>query len=258
MNQPNRKEIKQKAKEIIKGKMWDIWKPLLIFLLILFVFVFIFVSFKIVEQSNLLGVILIFILCIVVFIFTLGYFSYIMKLIRGQEYSISDLFSFYKQKLGLSVLTQIVVSVIIYICSLIGTIAFSVIFLPALVDVITFMTDISTISYNTLIITLVGKFLFSLLFFIPAVVVSLGYSMIHFLLIESNGNEKVINIVKNSWNLMKGHKWNYFVFILSFILWNLLGIITFGVAFIYVLPYLSVSHVLYYEELRKNNMYNIK
>ena len=52
---------------------------------------------------------------------------------------------------------------------------------------------------------------------------------------------------------MNGYKWDYFVFQLSFIGWILLGVITAGIAYIFICPYINVATVLYYEELKKVN-----
>ena len=51
--------------------------------------------------------------------------------------------------------------------------------------------------------------------------------------------------------LMKGYKLNYFVLELSFFFWYLLGLVTFGVALIYVIPYISITKVLYFMELKR-------
>lgn len=59
--------------------------------------------------------------------------------------------------------------------------------------------------------------------------------------------------------MMKGHKWELFVLQLSFIPWMLLSTITFGIALIYVMPYMQLTYCNYYlyliEENKKN--YNI-
>ena len=51
--------------------------------------------------------------------------------------------------------------------------------------------------------------------------------------------------------MMDGHKWEYFVFNLSFIGWYLLCGITFGIAAIWVVPYVTTANVMYYEKLKK-------
>lgn len=51
--------------------------------------------------------------------------------------------------------------------------------------------------------------------------------------------------------LMKGYKWDYFVLELSFFFWYLLSLVTFGVALIYVIPYVSITRALYFMELKR-------
>lgn len=51
--------------------------------------------------------------------------------------------------------------------------------------------------------------------------------------------------------LMKGYKWDYFVLELSFFFWYLLSLVTFGVALIYVIPYVSLTRALYFMELKR-------
>ena len=65
--------------------------------------------------------------------------------------------------------------------------------------------------------------------------------------------EGFMDVIRLSKKMTYGHKWNMFVFNLSFILWYLLCIITFGLASIYVVPYVSAANALYYEELKKLN-----
>ncbi len=48
---------------------------------------------------------------------------------------------------------------------------------------------------------------------------------------------------------MDGHKWEYFVMILSFIGWGLVVLITFGIAAIWVQPYYTLSFANFYNEL---------
>ena len=56
---------------------------------------------------------------------------------------------------------------------------------------------------------------------------------------------------KVSEKMMDGHKWEYFVFQLSFIGWYLLCGLTLGILYIWVLPYVTVANTMWYEELKK-------
>ena len=50
--------------------------------------------------------------------------------------------------------------------------------------------------------------------------------------------------------MMRGHKWELFVLGLSFFWWILLIVITFGLAAIYVVPYMHTTTANYYEKLK--------
>ena len=60
-----------------------------------------------------------------------------------------------------------------------------------------------------------------------------------------------VESIKKSWEMMKGYKWNYFVFILSFLGWILLTPFTLGLLFIWLIPYMTVAEIIYYERLKE-------
>ena len=91
-------------------------------------------------------------------------------------------------------------------------------------------------------------FLWSLLFWIPGIIKSISYSQMFYLLAEDEDLEAG-DAQKESMELMEGHKWEYFVLCLSFIPWYLLCIITFGLAAIYVSPYVQTTLAEYHVRL---------
>ncbi len=100
---------------------------------------------------------------------------------------------------------------------------------------------------------LIGLFtsLWTLLFIVPGIIAAISYSMSQYIFID--GEEDAMECIRKSKKMMDGYKADYFVFNLSFIGWILLAIPTFGLIFIYLIPYMTVSQVLYYEELKKLN-----
>ncbi len=90
-----------------------------------------------------------------------------------------------------------------------------------------------------------------MLLIVPGIILALRYSMSAFMAAEAEEEFDVIETMKKSATMMDGHKWEYFVFQLSFIGWYLLGIITLGIAYIWILPYVTVAEINYYEELKK-------
>ncbi len=98
---------------------------------------------------------------------------------------------------------------------------------------------------------LMGLVIFActLLFVIPGIIMALAYAMVAYVVIDSDLNG--VDALKKSREMMKGYKWNYFVFGLSFIGWILLVPFTFGLLLIWLFPYMTVADALYYEGLKK-------
>jgi len=91
-----------------------------------------------------------------------------------------------------------------------------------------------------------------ILLVIPGIILSFGLSMFQYILADPEySNLEKVAVLKESWRLMKGYKADFFVFGFSFFWWILLVIITFGIAAIYVMPYMTIATVLYYENLKK-------
>ena len=94
-------------------------------------------------------------------------------------------------------------------------------------------------------------FLWSLLFIIPGIIKSFSYAMAPYILADCP-NVKARDALKLSMRIMKGHKWELFVFILSFIGWGLLSALTLGILEIFFVgPYLQSSCATYYLEVRE-------
>lgn len=83
-------------------------------------------------------------------------------------------------------------------------------------------------------------FLWSLLFYIPGIVKGLSYSMSMYVLAENKG-KPALECIEESKKMTYGHKMELFVLSLSFIGWILLGIITLGIAYIWVVPYIEAT-----------------
>ena len=98
------------------------------------------------------------------------------------------------------------------------------------------------------LVTLV-VFACSLLFVIPGIIMALAYGVATYVVIDTDLSG--IDSMKKSRAMMKGYKWNYFVFGLSFIGWMLLVPFTLGILLIWLVPYMIVADTLYYEKLKE-------
>lgn len=95
------------------------------------------------------------------------------------------------------------------------------------------------------VILVVGYFLF----IIPGIIFTYMLSQIFFI-IADNPQIEAIDILKKSTQMMKGYKWKLFCLHLSFIGWILLSVITMGIAFIWVGPYIKTANTIFYENLK--------
>ena len=102
-----------------------------------------------------------------------------------------------------------------------------------------------------LLFFLIGLFttLWTLLLIIPGIIAAIKYSMAPYIM--ADGETDAMTCINKSKVMMNGYKGDYFCFKFSFIGWFLLCLITFGIAYIYVFPYMKTADALYYEELKK-------
>ena len=75
------------------------------------------------------------------------------------------------------------------------------------------------------------------------------FSQIYYLLAD-NPQIGAVEVLKKSAEMMKGYKGKLFCLDLSFIGWYLLGIVTLGIAFIWVGPYIKTANTIFYENLK--------
>lgn len=97
-------------------------------------------------------------------------------------------------------------------------------------------------------------FLWSLLFIIPGIIKTLAYSMSSYVLYE-NPNLSAKEALRRSEDLMRGRKMEYFLLILSFIGWIILGIFTLGILYVWLFPYMQATTAAFYNSIRVKSPY---
>jgi len=92
-------------------------------------------------------------------------------------------------------------------------------------------------------------FLWALLFIIPGIIAALSYSMTFYILADNNsiGGREAIKMSKE---MMKGNKMKLFLLQIRFIGWALLCILTLGIGFLWLFPYVSVSIAKFYDDIK--------
>ena len=219
----DRKEIKKRAKEIIKGNKWKILWPLLVISLISNVLNnFIGPKYdidvnsitKLEDLANLTlptptptQAILSGLVSLLVLSLGVAYIKYLLKIVRGEEPEFNDIINCFKERWATILLVELVGGVIIV--------------------------------------------LFSLLLVIPGIIRAIAYAMTSYIVVETDLSFE--NVLKKSRSMMNGYKWDYFVFMLSFIGWMLLAPFTLFILLIWLIPYMIVAKALYYEKLKEIN-----
>ena len=208
----NRKEIKEKAKGLLKGNIWNILWPMLVISVLQSLISRLFGGTVVVDYNNLesanMTVTSYFgtgIAAILAGIAYGGYYKYLLNFVRKGKFETNDIINTIKEKWLNLLIANILVYVIVFACTL--------------------------------------------LFVVPGIIMALAYTFVSFIVIDSDTEGK--DALTKSREMMKGYKWDYFVFILSFIGWFILSPFTLFILFIWLLPYMMIAEVLYYEELKK-------
>jgi uncharacterized membrane protein len=99
------------------------------------------------------------------------------------------------------------------------------------------------------ILALVFTCLWTLLLIVPGIMAALSYSMTFFILADQK-ELSGLEAIRRSKAMMCGHRWRFSCLLGRFTGWLLLGIITCGIGFLWVGPYIMVSVAKFYEDIR--------
>lgn len=124
------------------------------------------------------------------------------------------------------------------------------------------LISVTGISITYLVILIVGLFIETISIFgiiicvlsmFLGVIISIYSAFSIFIILDKGSN--VFEAWSLSYNLIKGHFWNIILMGLSFILWYIFAILTFGIGMFWVTPYVIVTYINYYLYL-SNEKYN--
>ena len=103
--------------------------------------------------------------------------------------------------------------------------------------------------FKVYVLTMVFTVLWTMLLVIPGIIKAYAYSQAFYVLAENPGIG-AREALRRSEAMMKGHKMEMFILDLSFIGWHLLASITFGIAYIWVLPYINATKTNFYNKIK--------
>jgi len=101
----------------------------------------------------------------------------------------------------------------------------------------------------TYLLMLLYVFLWLLLLIVPGIIAALGYSMTFYILAD-DPQIKPQDALKKSKSMMDGHKEKLFYLCLRFLLLGILCILTLGIGFLWLVPYVHVTMAKFYDDVK--------
>ncbi len=93
------------------------------------------------------------------------------------------------------------------------------------------------------------KFQVALLLIVPGVIAAFSCAMAYYILA---GNDSIgpLEAISRSKEMMQGNKWKLFCLSVRFLGWAVVCVLTLGIGFLWVLPYMSVALARFYDDLK--------
>lgn len=243
-------EIREQAREALNGK-WG--KAVLITLIYVgLVLIFSFVAGKFEEDSLAYNIIeIVTTILQVPLSFGIGYSM--IKLKRNEKVKVFDFlnlgFSNFGRswKITLRATLKMILPIIGMIISIVLFIGISV------------MSAVNSIVGGANVTSFIGLVLLALIIFFVSyvwmLILSLNYTLTTYIAYD-NPNMSSLEVVNESKRMMQGNRWKIFVLSLSFIGWIILTVCTLGIGYFWLLPYMQVSSICFYESLIGKNENN--
>ena len=264
-------QLKAKAKELLIGKSGTMALAVLISTLIPSVAISVFQM--VINPNNIVSVFIYLIAVIAIsllsYVFYAGVTGMVLKVSRRQNISVGNVFYMFTDRpdryIGSGFLVSILTSLpaLPGIIVMISAIPYELIYKLATYSSLSYSNEelfLNGISYSdalnmaNLILGMIPMFmlgfLLSMIGYVFSLWISLMYELTTYILID-NPDMRVIEALKASRLLTKGHRLDLFVLILSFIGWIILSIFTFGILLLWVMPYMQTTISLFYFDLTK-------
>lgn len=92
--------------------------------------------------------------------------------------------------------------------------------------------------------------LWSLLFLIPGIIASYAYAMTFFVIADDPGVGPLQAITRSK-EMMRGRKWKLFCLFCRFLGWSLLCILTLGIGYLWLGPYMQTTLAHFYDDVKQ-------
>ncbi len=179
---------------------------------------------------------------IVTSLIAMGFVGIILNISRGKKVSLDDLFS--RTDLFLKYLAiTIILEIGAFIIWLLGFLSFK-----SLIMIVLYQAEINL--FLAIVLVLFGLFLTVAIIMVGAYL-AIAFSQTYFILYDEP-KLTVFQVLEKSFDMMADYILEYFVLVLSFIGWAILGIFTFGILYLWLIPYMSVTLAIFYDKIKSN------
>ena len=231
----NSAKLKMSARKNLQGKYTTIILSLLLLVLL------IGGSYLVAKLIKAIWIapILIIIVCS---LFVMGFIGIVLKISRRKKVSFDDLFAktdLFDKYIGLTVILLII-----------GLLAWVLEYLSfkSLIVIILYQMELNSLLAAVLIIF---GILLSTAILLVSIYIAISFSQVYFILYDEP-KLSIVKILDKSFDMMGNYIIEYFVLLLSFLGWIVLGLFTFGVLYIWLIPYMLVTLAKFYDIVKKD------
>ncbi len=229
------KKIKAKARKSLNGKYTDIVIAVLIYMIFVGMCYGTAAFIKEPPMAIFLGL-------IITSLFYMGLIQMFVKLARDKKVKYSELF----QRTDTFFRCAAITIVFLALNTLFTLLEYTAI--NSLIIFISYQSDLNIALSSFMIV--IGIIL-SVAIAVFWIILMLSLSQSYFILYDHK-DMPLGDIFRTSMDMMDGHKTDYIIFVLSFIGWIFLGLFTAGILYLWLIPYIGVSTVNFYDKIKND------
>lgn len=229
------KKIKAKARKSLNGKYTDIVIAVLIYMIFVGMCYGTAAFIKEPPMAIFLGL-------IITSLFYMGLIQMFVKLARDKKVKYSELF----QRTDAFFRCAAITIVFLALNTLFTLLEYTAI--NSLIIFISYQSDLNIALSSFMIV--IGIIL-SVAIAVFWIILMLSLSQSYFILYDHE-DMPLGDIFRTSMDMMDGHKTDYIIFVLSFIGWIFLGLFTAGILYLWLIPYIGVSTVNFYDKIKND------
>lgn len=229
------KKIKSKARKRLNGKYSH---PVIAVLIYILMQIMCYATAAFIKEPPMA----IFLSLIVTSLFYMGLLQIMIKIARNKKTTFNELFQRTDAFFRCAAITIVFLAINVLFAILEYTAVNS------LVIFITYQTDLNiTLSSFMIVVGLVLSIAIAIFWLVLVLCLSQSYFILY-----DHEDMPLGDIFRLSMDMMDGHKIDYILLCLSFIGWYILGIFTLGIIWLWIIPYMNVSMVNFYDKIKKD------